>query len=134
MLYREQFLFYAPSVVLSWFHRKYESGGLNLTAGDFSQLSRPKYLPWINVWLTTMRSCTDVSCTDCFSILSLSVCKLQSIAFPPLTFYMLAQQQYWVSRNFHALTPFPYPVSTNIRLPRGLDHLEDDFRTWPCSA
>ena len=33
---------YGPSVVLNRFHRKYESGGLGLTAGDFSQLSRPE--------------------------------------------------------------------------------------------
>jgi hypothetical protein len=52
--------------------------------------------------LTTPRSCTDVSCTDCLSILSLSVCQLYSIAFP-LTFYMLAQQQYGVSRNFRVI-------------------------------
>lgn len=45
--------FYAYSVVLNSFYRKYESGGLNLTAGDFAQLSKPKYLPWILVLLTT---------------------------------------------------------------------------------
>lgn len=29
---------------LNAFHRKYESGGLNLTAGDFAQLSRLTHL------------------------------------------------------------------------------------------
>ena len=35
-------------MVLNRFHRKYEAGGLNLTAGDFSQLSEPKFLPRIS--------------------------------------------------------------------------------------
>jgi hypothetical protein len=82
--------FYSPSVVLKSFHRKYESGGLNLTAGDFAQLSEPKFHSCILVLLTTIRSRTDVPCTNCFPILSLSVCKLSVDCIPPLTLYTFA--------------------------------------------
>jgi hypothetical protein len=53
--------------------RDYASGGLNLTAGHFAQLSVPPDHSKNSFNLRALYSCLDVPCPDCLPILSLSV-------------------------------------------------------------
>jgi hypothetical protein len=53
--------------------RKYESGGLGLTAGDFSVLSGSICVSSLH-FVDHDDSCVDVPCANCVPVLSLPVC------------------------------------------------------------
>ena len=53
--------------------RKFESGGLGLSAGDFSQLSRSHYPSRFSFLPIVILSCFNVPRTNCVPILSLPV-------------------------------------------------------------
>jgi hypothetical protein len=61
------------AVTLTEPYRKFEAGGLGLTAGDFSQLSKVDLIHPTLGLLTVMRSCVDVPCANCVPILFLPV-------------------------------------------------------------
>jgi len=60
-------------ILFDWFPSDYESGGLNLNAGHFAQLSRLVSCgQHIGISLV-VRSCVDVPSSNCIPVLSLSV-------------------------------------------------------------
>jgi hypothetical protein len=99
------------------FHRKFESGGLGLSAGDFSQLSRPN-CPSGLVLLNVIHSRVDVPCANCVSVLSLPV-RLRLSAFTcPLTWDVLPATL-GESLPGHFQFSLRYLTTVGFRPPRG---------------
>jgi hypothetical protein len=77
-------------MTLTGFHRKYESGGLGLTAGDFAQLSRPNLPDLVFVLLTTTTAALMCLAQIAFQFYLYPYVELFDLSHPPLTSVLLA--------------------------------------------